>query len=264
MDSSGTVLSYFDSSGAFNGPIIGGTTSVTDSTFSILDDGTPSKIAKFQCSGITAATTRTFTFPDVSGTLPTLENAHSVTGGWTYDGETAGTAHTFIASNSGAYNGTGLLIQDNSTGFNAQIAFTAALSANRYISLPDANAILVGTTETANLLMTLKAGGAEVAICASNPLSIGTTENAGNDGDAKRRDRSKHGDHRAFNQHLLQHSTARSADRQAHGELVAARRRTREQEVGEIDCGNQQNQRRDAEQDEQRPLVIPPQGRHAG
>src|SRR5579885_3172239 len=32
-------------------------------------------------------------------------------------------------------------------------------------------ACLHGTTETANLLLTLQAGGAQVAVCASNPLS---------------------------------------------------------------------------------------------
>lgn len=45
------------------------TITAKDSTFTITDDGTPSKIATFQCSGISPATTRTFTFPDASGTL---------------------------------------------------------------------------------------------------------------------------------------------------------------------------------------------------
>lgn len=45
------------------------TITAKDSTFTITDDATPSKVAAFQCSTISAATTRTFTFPDASGTL---------------------------------------------------------------------------------------------------------------------------------------------------------------------------------------------------
>lgn len=40
-----------------------------DNVFQIHDDGDSTKIVKFQCSGITAATTRTLTVPDASGTI---------------------------------------------------------------------------------------------------------------------------------------------------------------------------------------------------
>lgn len=40
-----------------------------DSTFSIADNSDSTKIAQFQCSGITTATTRTFTLPDASTTI---------------------------------------------------------------------------------------------------------------------------------------------------------------------------------------------------
>lgn len=40
-----------------------------DSIFYLKDDGDLTKIAQFQCSGIATATTRTFTFPDASGTI---------------------------------------------------------------------------------------------------------------------------------------------------------------------------------------------------
>lgn len=43
----------------------------SDTTFQIYDDLNPTKIAMFQASGITASTTRTFTFPNESGTLLT-------------------------------------------------------------------------------------------------------------------------------------------------------------------------------------------------
>lgn len=54
---------------------------VPDATFSILDDVTPTKIAKFQASGITSGQTRTFTFPDVNGTLALI--AQTITDGVT-------------------------------------------------------------------------------------------------------------------------------------------------------------------------------------
>lgn len=49
--------------------------SVQDSTFSIKDDGDNTKIAMFQASGITTGTTRTFTFPNASGTLALTSTA---------------------------------------------------------------------------------------------------------------------------------------------------------------------------------------------
>lgn len=52
---------------------------VSDSTFSIKDNSDATKIAQFQCSGITTATTRTFTLPDVSDTLVTLTATQTLT-----------------------------------------------------------------------------------------------------------------------------------------------------------------------------------------
>lgn len=49
--------------------LTGKTVNVQDSTFSIKDDGDATKIAQFQCSGITTGTTRTLTVPNASGTL---------------------------------------------------------------------------------------------------------------------------------------------------------------------------------------------------
>jgi len=49
-------------------------TSFDDSTFFIYDNTTPSKKLAFQCSGISAGTTRTVTIPDASGTLALTSN----------------------------------------------------------------------------------------------------------------------------------------------------------------------------------------------
>ena len=48
-----------------------GTHSFIDSTFSIKDNTDPTKVIKFQASNITPGATRTFTVPDVDGTIAT-------------------------------------------------------------------------------------------------------------------------------------------------------------------------------------------------
>jgi len=45
---------------------------IDDDNFTLQDNADTSKKAQFQCSGISSSTTRTFTFPDASGTLSTL------------------------------------------------------------------------------------------------------------------------------------------------------------------------------------------------
>jgi hypothetical protein len=53
--------------------------SMEDTVFRVVDDGDATKVAMFQASGITTATTRTFTFPDNDGTLITSGNLTDIT-----------------------------------------------------------------------------------------------------------------------------------------------------------------------------------------
>lgn len=52
---------------------------VTDSIFSVVDDGDTSKVGKFQISGVTTATTRTLTWPDYDGSIATLAGTETLT-----------------------------------------------------------------------------------------------------------------------------------------------------------------------------------------
>lgn len=52
---------------------------MSDAIVRIVDDGDNTKVAMFQSSGITTATTRTFTFPDNDGTLITSGNLTAIT-----------------------------------------------------------------------------------------------------------------------------------------------------------------------------------------
>lgn len=155
-DSAGAVLSQITSAGAFNGPITStSATSFLDTLFSLLDNADNTKILQFQLSGITTATTRTLTVPDASGTIATLENAHTVSGAWQLGPNDATTPITAMFTPNSIYDGTGFLLKDSASGFNAQIipGSAAGLSANRAYLLPDASGTIVLTGQTVALTL---------------------------------------------------------------------------------------------------------------
>tara|TARA_B110000285_G_C14835331_1_gene472803 strand:- start:242 stop:751 length:510 start_codon:yes stop_codon:yes gene_type:complete len=59
--------------------IVGTIATLDDDNFTLRDNGTTTKKAQFQCSGISADTTRTFTFPDANMTLVGVDTTQTLT-----------------------------------------------------------------------------------------------------------------------------------------------------------------------------------------
>ena len=64
----------------------GSGSSFDDAAFAVTDDADPTKILKFQLSGVTAGATRTLAVPNASGTIALLEGAQTFTGATTFSG----------------------------------------------------------------------------------------------------------------------------------------------------------------------------------
>lgn len=124
-----------------NNPVL----SVKDTDLSIKDDGDTSKIAKFESSGITTGTTRTFTFPDATTTLV----GTGVTQTLTNKTLTSPTINTPILT----VLDTGLTIQDNVDNTKqAQFELSGITTGTtRTYTVPDASTTLVGTANTQTL-----------------------------------------------------------------------------------------------------------------
>ena len=76
-------------------------------------------------------------------------------------------------------------------------------------------------------------------------------------------DRAGGGQHRALREHQTREPPRRSAERQADAQLVPPRRAARQQQVGDVDAGDQQHERDDDQQGDQRPLEPLAQSRRA-
>lgn len=71
---------------AFGGGGGGGGPTFPDNTFGITDNADPTKIARFEVSGITTGTTRTYSLPNTTSTLAVLAATQTFTGTTTFSG----------------------------------------------------------------------------------------------------------------------------------------------------------------------------------
>ena len=106
-----------------------GTANFADNLFSIFDSVDTTKIATFEVSGLSTATTRTYTFPDVSGTFAVLSATQTFTGTNTFSnqlsiqGLTAGKGTGALANNTAFGN---LALNSTTTGnFNCSFGNTS-------------------------------------------------------------------------------------------------------------------------------------------
>lgn len=116
------------------------TVTLKDTLFTLQDDGDTSKQARFQLSGITTATTRTYTLPDVSDTVVTLTATQALTN------KTLGNTNTLTIKD------TLFTIQDDGDATKL-IAFQASgitTGTTRTLTVPDASGTLalIAATQT--------------------------------------------------------------------------------------------------------------------
>lgn len=75
-----------------------GGVSFSDAVFEVYDDGDPTKKAMFSLSGISAATTRTFTLPNTSSELAILASTQNFTGDKTFSGALTASGTVTVSS----------------------------------------------------------------------------------------------------------------------------------------------------------------------
>jgi len=140
------LLSRFDKDGVYFGPIAS-TSSVTflDSLFRLLDDGDNTKKLAWQLSGLTTATTRTWTVQDADGTVPLLEAQNTWTNFNTFQGD-----QVIIGIDSASFTQI-LFIPDAATGFSVALGISGAIGADVTATIPATGGTLLSSNSTVNV-----------------------------------------------------------------------------------------------------------------
>jgi hypothetical protein len=136
--------------------------SLFDSEFKIVDNADPTKVAVFEASGITTATTRTYTLPNLTGTLATIGTlTQTFSGTTTFSGATVTVGSSTAASTYGL--GTGATLTATTKTINIGTAGVSGSTTN--INIGSAVAGALGTISI----------NEQFVIAQPTPTSISTT-----------------------------------------------------------------------------------------
>lgn len=140
------------------------TLTVPDANFSIVDDADQTKVAKFQCSGISTATTRTFTLPDASTTVVGTDTTQTLTNK---------TLTTPVIAAIKPSAGSTLTLPDT-TDTVVTLAASQTLT-NKVLTTPDINAGTADSLTSLSIRDTSAAFDVTIAATSSSALTAGRT-----------------------------------------------------------------------------------------
>jgi hypothetical protein len=128
--------------------LVGVPQDVSDAIFSLVNDADPTKRALFSLSGITTATTRTFTLPNTSSELAILAGTQTFTGNKTFSGTLTASAATATIGTSAATSTYGLGTGATTTGLTktVNLGTGGASGSNTVVNIGSATAGAGGTT----------------------------------------------------------------------------------------------------------------------
>jgi hypothetical protein len=128
--------------------LVGVPQDVSDAIFSLVNDADPTKRAVFSLSGITTATTRTFTLPNTSSELAILAGTQTFTGNKTFSGTLTASAATATIGTSAATATYGMGTGATTTGLTktVNLGTGGASGSNTVVNIGSATAGAGGTT----------------------------------------------------------------------------------------------------------------------
>jgi len=142
---------------------------VADSAFTLQDNADPTKQARFELSGITTATTRTYTLPNLTGSLATIGTlTQTFSGTTTFSGATVTVGSSTAASTYGL--GTGATLTGTTKTVNIGTAGVSGSTTNINIG-----SAVSGAATDVDIYGTVQNISGAVVVWAPAPASIGTT-----------------------------------------------------------------------------------------